>query len=139
MFGCTTGKHEGQVYIQTSEPYNRAQENLAARIDDVGSNAVAKKPRQVTWRPYLTSSPSRTPTVVTKDLAVWNPMEYPFGKFHELLVVTESSKKIVSSTLHVTTFVDISFFVQRASINNNFAGLTKDLQTNFKVALHACK
>ena len=120
MFGCTPGKHEGQVYIQTSEPYNRAQENLAARIDDVSSNAVAKKPRQVTWRPYLTSSPSRTPTVVTKDLAVWNPMEYPFGKFHEMLVVTESSKKILSSKLHVSKFVDISFFCAKSNNKQQF-------------------
>ena len=51
---------------------------MAARIDDFSNNAVAK--RQITWRPYLTSSASRTPTVVTKDLAVWNPLEYPFGE-----------------------------------------------------------
>ena len=87
LFGNIPGKHEGQVYIQTSKPFNPAQENLAARIDDVSSNAMAQRPSQVTWRPYLTSSPSRTPTVVTKDLAVWNPMEYPFGKLHEMLVV----------------------------------------------------
>ena len=74
------GKHNGQVYIQTSEPFNPVQENVAARIGDLSGNAVARRSEQVTWRPYLTSSPSRTPTVVTKDLAVWNPMEYPFGK-----------------------------------------------------------
>lgn len=94
MFGWIPGKHEGQVYIQTSEPFNPAQENLAARTDDVSGNAVAQRPRQVTWRPYLTSSPSRTPTVVTKDLAVWNPMEYPFGKLYEMLVTTKPRKQI---------------------------------------------
>ncbi|KAL9983076.1 hypothetical protein ACROYT_G005205 [Oculina patagonica] len=78
------GKHKGQVYIQTSEPLNPAQENVAARISDISGNAVAQRPRQVTWRPYLTSSPSRTPTVVTKDLAVWNPMDYPFDNGYYL-------------------------------------------------------
>ena len=79
------GKHNGQVYIQTSEPFNPVRENMADRIGDVSGNAVAQRSGQVTWRPYLTSSPSRTPTVVTKDLAVWNPMEYPFGKVHNVL------------------------------------------------------
>ena len=108
MFGCIPGKHEGQVYIQTSEPFNPGQETLAARIDDMSSNAVAQRPRQLTWRPYLTSSPSRTPTVVTKDLAVWNPMEYPFGKLHEMLVVITSSSKVVGSKL--SEFVHVLFF-----------------------------
>ena len=80
VFFYITGKHEGQVYIQTSEPFNPAHD-MAARIGDVSGNAVVpKKPQQMTWKPYLTSSPSRTPTVVTKDLAVWNPLEYPFGR-----------------------------------------------------------
>ncbi|RMX44076.1 hypothetical protein pdam_00015021 [Pocillopora damicornis] len=79
------GKHEGQVYIQTSEPFNPAQENVVARIDDVSGKAVAQRFRKVTWRPYLTSSPSRTPTVVTKELAVWNPLEYPFDNGYYLL------------------------------------------------------
>ena len=80
FFSNILGNHEGQVYIQTSEPFNPAHD-MTARIGDISGNAVVqKKPRQITWRPYLTSSPSRTPTVVTKDLAVWNPMEYPFGK-----------------------------------------------------------
>lgn len=79
------GKHEGQVYIQTSEPFNPAQENVVARIDDVSGKAVAQRFRKVTWRPYLTSSPSRTPTVVTKELAVWNPLEYPFGKLRSIM------------------------------------------------------
>lgn len=77
------GKHEGQVYIQTSEPFDPAHD-VAARIGDVSGNSVAQKPRQITWKPYLTSSPSRTPTVVTKDLAVWNPMEYPFDNGYYL-------------------------------------------------------
>ncbi|XP_068708899.1 eukaryotic translation initiation factor 2-alpha kinase 3-like [Montipora foliosa] len=72
------GKHEGQVYIQTSDSFNPAQDE-PARIGDVkGNTALQKKRQQVAWRPYLTSSPSRTPTVVTKDLAVWSPLEYPF-------------------------------------------------------------
>ncbi|KAJ7375195.1 Eukaryotic translation initiation factor 2-alpha kinase 3 [Desmophyllum pertusum] len=58
------------------------KEHMAARIDDFSNNAVAK--RQITWRPYLTSSASRTPTVVTKDLAVWNPLEYPFDNGYYL-------------------------------------------------------
>ena len=80
------GKHEGQVYIQTSEPFNPAQENVVARIDDVSGKAVAQRFRKVTWRPYLTSSPSRTPIVVTKELAVWNPLEYPFGKLRSIIL-----------------------------------------------------
>lgn len=79
------GKHEGQVYIQTSEPFNPAQENVVARIDDVSGKAVAQRFRKITWRPYLTSSPSRTPIVVTKELAVWNPLEYPFGKLRSIM------------------------------------------------------
>ena len=68
------------MYIQTSEPFNPARD-MAAKIGDVRGNAVVpKRPQQITWKPYLTSSPSRTPTVVTKDLAVWNPLEYPFGR-----------------------------------------------------------
>lgn len=55
---------------------------MAARIGDVGGNAVVQRNlQQITWKPYLTSSPSRTPTVVTKELAVWNPLEYPYGKY----------------------------------------------------------
>ena len=80
LFFYVPGKHEGQVYIQTSEPFNPARD-MAAKIGDINGNAVApKRPQQMTWKPYLTSSPSRTPTVITKDLAVWNPLEYPFGR-----------------------------------------------------------
>lgn len=78
------GKHEGQVYIQTSEPFNPAHD-MAARIGDVGGNAVVQRNlQQITWKPYLTSSPSRTPTVVTKELAVWNPLEYPYDNGYYL-------------------------------------------------------
>lgn len=81
-----SGKHEGQVYIQTSEPFNPAHD-MAARIGDVGGNAVVQRNlQQITWKPYLTSSPSRTPTVVTKELAVWNPLEYPYGKYFWLFL-----------------------------------------------------
>ena len=75
------GKHEGQVYIQTSESFTPAQEK-PAQFGIIGEKTTVQstKSRQITWRPYLTSSPSRTPTVVTKDLAVWNPLDYPFGK-----------------------------------------------------------
>ncbi|KAK2572279.1 Eukaryotic translation initiation factor 2-alpha kinase [Acropora cervicornis] len=74
-------KHEGQVYIQTSESFTPAQEK-PAQFGVIGEKTTVQstKSRQITWRPYLTSSPSRTPTVVTKDLAVWNPLDYPFGK-----------------------------------------------------------
>ena len=79
------GKHEGQVYIQTPEPFNPAQENVVARIGDISVKVVAQRFKMVTWRPYLTSSPSRTPTVVTKELAVWNSLEYPFGKLRSIM------------------------------------------------------
>ena len=68
------------MYIQTSEPFNPAL-NMAQRVGTgLSDNAVAQQSRQVIWKPYLTRSSSRTPTVVTKDLAVWNPMDYPFGE-----------------------------------------------------------
>lgn len=79
-FFLMLGKHEGQVYIQTSESFIPAQEKPAQCGGIKEETAVQSKPQQITWRPYLTSSPSRTPTVVTKDLAVWNPLDYPFGK-----------------------------------------------------------
>lgn len=119
---CIPGKHEGQVYIQTSEPFNPAQQNLAARIGDVDGNAVAQRPKQVTWRPYLTSSPSRTPTVVTKDLAVWNPLEYPFGKLHDMLVATKSGK-ILWTHLDICCEFFAHFFTICNNYNYNFAGL----------------
>ena len=88
LFPSYPGKYDGQVYIQTSEPFNPAQENIASRLDaDVSGKTVAQRHRQVTWRPYLTSSPSRTPTVVSKELAVWNPLEYPFGKLKFFCVI----------------------------------------------------
>lgn len=79
------GKHEGQVYIQTSESFTPAQEK-PAQFGVIGEKTTVQstKSRQVTWRPYLTSSPSRTPTVVTKDLAVWNPLDYPFDNGYYL-------------------------------------------------------
>ena len=41
---------------------------------------VVEQPYVGTWRPYVGSSPSRTPSLMNKNsLTVWNQLDYPFG------------------------------------------------------------
>lgn len=54
------------------------------RNDD---HALVEQPRgRIIWKPYLVSSPSRTPAIVGKtELAVRKPLDYPFGKHCDYL------------------------------------------------------
>ena len=41
---------------------------------------VIEQPYIGTWRPYVGTSPSRTPSLMTKNgLTVWNQLDYPYG------------------------------------------------------------
>ena len=110
------------MYIQTSAPYNPTSE-AAAKIGAVSGNEVAQRPQQITWKPYLTSSPSRTPTVVTKDLAVWNPMEYPFDRYHGL-------NSYLLLQYFVLKFVDVVFHSLLFLSKFNFAFIVYSTATN---------
>ena len=112
------GKHEGQVYIQTSESFTPAQEK-PAQFGVIGEKTTAQstKSRQITWRPYLTSSPSRTPTVVTKDLAVWNPLDYPFGKglLKEIVLKSFVGLLSIASFCHSEIKIAVTIIMLRLS------------------------
>ena len=51
---------------------------------------IVDQPYVETWRPYIGTSPSRTPSLMTKTgLTIWNQLDYPFGKnFIFLLYLT---------------------------------------------------
>ena len=41
---------------------------------------VVDQPYIGTWRPYIGTSPSRTPSLMTRNgLTVWNQLDYPYG------------------------------------------------------------
>ncbi|KAK3714542.1 hypothetical protein QZH41_014214 [Actinostola sp. cb2023] len=73
------GSHDGQFYIQHSKLPNPYLEP-PIKVQAKDSKEVARRPRAacISWQPKLATSASRTPTVVSKDIAVWNPVEYPF-------------------------------------------------------------
>ncbi|EDO48785.1 predicted protein [Nematostella vectensis] len=71
------GSHEGQVYIQPSHPIINTLDP-AIKIHSQTNDGSQRKPRTISWQPKLATSASRTPTVVSKEVAVWNPVEYPF-------------------------------------------------------------
>ena len=73
------GSHDGQVYIQSSQSLSPPVNSDVVPVNTQESRAVVKLPK-IVWRPYLASSPSRTPTIVSQEIAVWNPVEYPFGE-----------------------------------------------------------
>ncbi|XP_065071715.1 eukaryotic translation initiation factor 2-alpha kinase 3-like [Rhopilema esculentum] len=78
------GVYEGQMYAQSLQ-FNMPQRlPKDPSLDHEGasnSNEVSLfgQPYLGTWRPYIGSSPSRTPSLMNKNgLTVWNQLDYPF-------------------------------------------------------------
>ena len=77
-----SGSHEDQLYIH---PSDKMEDTVRIAIEKMRSrstnrdHAIAGE-RRIIWKPYLATSASRTPAIVGKtELAVRQPLDYPFG------------------------------------------------------------
>lgn len=80
-----SGVHDGQMYAQSSK-FSGANSLPSQPFspDDTHSSGnemvVFEQPYIGTWRPYIGTSPSRTPSLMNKNgLTVWNQLDYPYG------------------------------------------------------------
>jgi len=79
------GVHNGQLYAQASKfsstnslPYEHIPSFLPHNSNG-NELMVIEQPYIGTWRPYIGTSPSRTPSLMTKNgLTVWNQLDYPY-------------------------------------------------------------
>ncbi|XP_057306248.1 eukaryotic translation initiation factor 2-alpha kinase 3-like [Hydractinia symbiolongicarpus] len=68
------GIHEGQMYIQQPSQVHQKQGNTFSNELE-----VMQHPRLTTWRPFISTSSSRTPTLNNdKQLSVLHSLDYPF-------------------------------------------------------------
>lgn len=84
MYFLRTGSHEDQLYIH---PSDKMEDAVRIAIEKMMSGSTSKdqavadlSKRRIIWKPYLATSASRTPAIVGKtELAVRQPLDYPFG------------------------------------------------------------
>ncbi len=87
------GVHDGQMYAQAFDTPPQSIPERPSTIPEPTADshevAVIDQPYIGTWRPYISSSPSRTAALMNENgLTVFNQLDYPFGELFKFFAST---------------------------------------------------